>query len=183
MGLNFFNPGARRGVWSTSGPGRFTPAKDPVPILQVAGRDPETVWKGTGKLASTGIGSMDRPVRSDSLYRLSYPPALATYNGASEEHCAPQVFPRILNTAEFTFSCFVTDNVTRRESSSGPEKRVVCYYTNWSVYRPGTAKFTPQNINPYLCTHLVYAFGGLTRENSLRPYDKYQDIEQGALLL
>jgi len=73
--------------------------------------------------------------------------------------------------------------VTRRESSSGPEKRVVCYYTNWSVYRPGTAKFTPQNINPYLCTHLVYAFGGLTRENSLRPYDKYQDIEQGALLL
>jgi len=93
------------------------------------------------------------------------------------------VFPRILNTAEFTFSCFVTDNVTRRESSSGPEKRVVCYYTNWSVYRPGTAKFTPQNINPYLCTHLVYAFGGLTRENSLRPYDKYQDIEQGALLL
>ena len=73
MGLNFFNPGARRGVWSTSGPGRFTPAKDPVPILQVAGRDPETVWKGTGKLASTGIGSMDRPVRSDSLYRLRYP--------------------------------------------------------------------------------------------------------------
>ncbi|XP_069690492.1 uncharacterized protein Cht6 isoform X2 [Periplaneta americana] len=57
--------------------------------------------------------------------------------------------------------------------------RVVCYYTNWSVYRPGTAKFSPQNINPYLCTHLIYAFGGLTRENGLRPYDKYQDIEQG----
>ncbi|PNF23034.1 hypothetical protein B7P43_G09842 [Cryptotermes secundus] len=70
-------------------------------------------------------------------------------------------------------------NVTRRESGSGPQKRVVCYYTNWSVYRPGTAKFSPQNINPYLCTHLIYAFGGLTRENSLRPYDKYQDIEQG----
>ncbi|KAE8738788.1 hypothetical protein FOCC_FOCC015729, partial [Frankliniella occidentalis] len=58
-------------------------------------------------------------------------------------------------------------------------KRVVCYYTNWSVYRPGTAKFSPQNINPYLCTHLIYAFGGLTRENGIRAYDKYQDIEQG----
>lgn len=77
----------------------------------------------------------------------------------------------------------VTDNVTRRESGSGHSKRVVCYYTNWSVYRPGTAKFSPQNINPYLCTHLIYAFGGLTRENSLRPYDKYQDIEQGMSLL
>jgi hypothetical protein len=76
-----------------------------------------------------------------------------------------------------------TDNVTRRESGSGSSKRVVCYYTNWSVYRPGTAKFSPQNINPYLCTHLIYAFGGLTRDNSLRPYDKYQDIEQGTSLL
>ncbi|XP_058064495.1 mucin-2-like [Anopheles bellator] len=57
--------------------------------------------------------------------------------------------------------------------------RVVCYYTNWSVYRPGTAKFTPQNINPYLCTHLIYSFGGFTKENNLKPYDKYQDIEQG----
>ncbi|XP_050684212.1 mucin-5AC [Leptidea sinapis] len=57
--------------------------------------------------------------------------------------------------------------------------RVVCYYTNWSVYRPGTAKFNPQNINPYLCTHLVYAFGGFTKDNTLKPFDKYQDIEKG----
>ncbi|XP_051162788.1 uncharacterized protein LOC127282535 isoform X2 [Leptopilina boulardi] len=59
------------------------------------------------------------------------------------------------------------------------EKRVVCYYTNWSVYRPGTAKFSPQNINPYLCTHLIYAFGGFTKDNTLKPFDKYQDIEKG----
>ncbi|XP_022207565.2 serine-rich adhesin for platelets [Nilaparvata lugens] len=63
--------------------------------------------------------------------------------------------------------------------AAGEDKRVVCYYTNWSVYRPGTAKFSPQNINPYLCTHLIYAFGGLDKDNGLRPYDKYQDIEQG----
>ncbi|CAG9799340.1 unnamed protein product [Chironomus riparius] len=59
------------------------------------------------------------------------------------------------------------------------EPRVVCYYTNWSVYRPGTAKFNPQNINPYLCTHLIYSFGGFTKDNQLKPFDKYQDIEQG----
>lgn len=75
------------------------------------------------------------------------------------------------NTLQFT------DDIQKRESSN--QKKVVCYYTNWSVYRPGTAKFSPQNINPYLCTHLIYAFGGLDKENGLRPYDKYQDIEQG----
>ncbi|XP_054010820.1 mucin-2-like [Hylaeus anthracinus] len=59
------------------------------------------------------------------------------------------------------------------------ERKVVCYYTNWSIYRPGTAKFSPQNINPYLCTHLIYAFGGFTKDNALKPFDKYQDIEKG----
>ncbi|XP_043513826.1 mucin-5AC-like isoform X1 [Frieseomelitta varia] len=59
------------------------------------------------------------------------------------------------------------------------ERKIVCYYTNWSIYRPGTAKFSPQNINPYLCTHLIYAFGGFTKDNALKPFDKYQDIEKG----
>lgn len=74
----------------------------------------------------------------------------------------------------------ITDNVEKRDNNNN-QKKVVCYYTNWSVYRPGTAKFSPQNINPYLCTHLIYAFGGLDKENGLRPYDKYQDIEQGKI--
>ncbi|KAL5275105.1 Cht6 family protein [Megaselia abdita] len=72
--------------------------------------------------------------------------------------------------------CLFSQPTTTHTSEGG---RVVCYYTNWSVYRPGTAKFSPQNINPYLCTHLIYAFGGFTKDNTLKPFDKYQDIEQG----
>jgi hypothetical protein len=34
--LPFRDLGARRGVWSASRPGRFTPGKDPVPIVQEA---------------------------------------------------------------------------------------------------------------------------------------------------
>lgn len=69
--------------------------------------------------------------------------------------------------------------ITLGTPASSSEPRVVCYYTNWSVYRPGTARFNPQNINPYLCTHLIYAFGGFTKDNTLKPFDKYQDIEKG----
>ena len=58
-------------------------------------------------------------------------------------------------------------------------KRVVCYFANWAVYRQGTGKFSPQNINPYLCTHLIYAFGGLGKDDTIQPFDKYQDIEKG----
>ena len=32
----------------------------------------------------------------------------------------------------------------------------VCYYTNWSQYRPGAGKFRPENIDPRLFTHLMY---------------------------
>ena len=61
------------GGWSTPRPGRFTPGKDPVPIVYEAGWDPGPDWAGAENLAPTGILSPDRPARSDSLYRLRYP--------------------------------------------------------------------------------------------------------------
>ncbi|XP_076345267.1 uncharacterized protein LOC143244460 isoform X2 [Tachypleus tridentatus] len=57
--------------------------------------------------------------------------------------------------------------------------KLVCYYANWAVYRPGLAKFTPENINPHLCTHLIYAFAGFGKDYELKPSDWYNDIEQG----
>merc|ERR1719367_1122872 len=67
----------------------------------------------------------------------------------------------------------------RQSSQYIDDRKVVCYYANWAVYRQGDAKFTPQNINPYLCTHLIYAFGGLGKDDTLVPFDEYQDIEKG----
>jgi len=51
----------------------FTLEKDPATIVQEAGSAPGPVWTGAVNLASTGIKFPDRPVRSQSLYRLSYP--------------------------------------------------------------------------------------------------------------
>jgi len=74
-----------------------------------------------------------------------------------------------------------TELRNKRQSSEGyiSDRKVVCYYANWAVYRKGNAKYTPQNINPYLCTHLIYAFGGLGKDDSIVPFDEYQDIEKG----
>jgi hypothetical protein len=73
MALLILNLGARRGGWSAPSPGRFTPGKDPVTIVQEAGWAPGPVWTCAKNLAPTGIRSPDRPARSQSLYRLSYP--------------------------------------------------------------------------------------------------------------
>jgi len=47
--------------------------REPVPIVQEAGWAPGQVWTGAENLAFFGIRSPDRPARSESLYRLSYP--------------------------------------------------------------------------------------------------------------
>ena len=49
-----------------------TPGKETVPILQGAGWAPEPVWMD-GKSRPHRDSIPDRPVRSQSLYRLSYP--------------------------------------------------------------------------------------------------------------
>ena len=62
-------------------PATFTPGKDPVPIVQKAGWAPGPVWIVAENLAPTGIRSLDRPARSESLYRLRYPgPYTKLYN-------------------------------------------------------------------------------------------------------
>ena len=60
--------------WSAPRPGRFTPGKDPVSIISEAGWAVGPVWTVVENLAlPTWILSPDRPARSESLYRLSYP--------------------------------------------------------------------------------------------------------------
>ena len=75
IALPFLDYGTRRG-WGVSLTPRplFIPGKDPVPIVQEAGWAPGPVRTGAENLVPTGIWSPDRPARSQSLYRLSYPP-------------------------------------------------------------------------------------------------------------
>ena len=75
IALLFHDHGTRRG-WGVSVTPRplFTSGKDPVPIVQEAGWTPVPVWTGAENLAPTGIRSPDRLARSQSLYRLRYPP-------------------------------------------------------------------------------------------------------------
>lgn len=74
---------------------------------------------------------------------------------------------------------------TTTTTTSTPKPRtpfdpiIVCYLGSWSVYRPSVSKFTPENINPYLCTHIIYAFAGLSSKYELKPFDSYNDITQG----
>ncbi|VDI35464.1 Hypothetical predicted protein, partial [Mytilus galloprovincialis] len=50
----------------------------------------------------------------------------------------------------------------------------VCYFTNWAQYRSGIGKYKANNVDPFLCTHVIYAFAKL-ESNYIRPYE-WNDI-------
>jgi len=60
------------GGWSAPRTSLFTFENDPIPIVQQAGWVPGPIWTSAENLTSTGIGSLDRPVRSELLYQLQY---------------------------------------------------------------------------------------------------------------
>ena len=69
------------GGWSTPRPGRFTPGKDPVPIVQEVGWAPGPVWTVAKISPPPGFDPPTYPARSESLYRLRYPGPLGnTYS-------------------------------------------------------------------------------------------------------
>ncbi|XP_022917654.2 probable chitinase 10 isoform X1 [Onthophagus taurus] len=56
--------------------------------------------------------------------------------------------------------------------------KIVCYFTNWAWYRRGVGKYTPADINPDLCTHIVYGFAVLDYENLIiKPHDSWADFD------
>jgi len=58
-------------------------------------------------------------------------------------------------------------------------KKVVCYWGTWANYRPDGGKFTPEHVDPTLCTHLIYSFAGLDNTTwAITSLDKWMDLEE-----
>ncbi|KAK0161123.1 hypothetical protein PV327_009635 [Microctonus hyperodae] len=62
-------------------------------------------------------------------------------------------------------------------SAGATEKKIVCYFGSWSVYRPGNGKFDISYIDPWRCTHLIYTFVGLSG-NNVKVLDAWQDLAE-----
>jgi len=79
IALFFHDRGTRGWVVSSTPRPHLSPEKDPVPIVQETGWAPGPVWTD-GKSRPHRDSILDRPARSQSLYRLSYRPTMLLYN-------------------------------------------------------------------------------------------------------
>ncbi|XP_059156342.1 chitinase-like protein 3 [Physella acuta] len=74
-----------------------------------------------------------------------------------------------------------TSGLLTRHSSGKPKKHIFCYYGSSANSRPELGKFWPENIDPFLCTHLIFAFVDITEDGTgLRP-NNWNDLGENGL--
>lgn len=67
-----------------------------------------------------------------------------------------------------------------RISVASHDKHVVCYWGTWSTYRKSKGQFTVNNLDPGLCTHIIYSFAGLdTATSKIKSLDPWLDLGDG----
>ncbi|XP_054162596.1 chitinase-3-like protein 1 [Oppia nitens] len=68
-------------------------------------------------------------------------------------------------------------NYAKVINSKDTDYKVVCYWGSWSFYRPNAGQFDPKNIDPKLCTHLMYGFAKLNEEtNKIEAFEPGLDL-------
>ncbi|XP_077295817.1 chitinase-3-like protein 1 [Arctopsyche grandis] len=56
------------------------------------------------------------------------------------------------------------------------ENKVICYYGTWATYRNGNGKCEVKDLNPHICSHLIYGFVGINEDATIRIMDPWLEL-------
>lgn len=76
------------------------------------------------------------------------------------------------------FTLHLTNHITKALNRNTTPMKVVCYYPNWVYYRKGDGKYTVDDIDTSLCTHIIYSFVILDGEKHIiKAHDTWLDTD------
>lgn len=59
--------------------------------------------------------------------------------------------------------------------------KIVCYLEGWANYRQEPMKFNNAKLDPFACTHIIYAFAAIDPHRFfIYPQDEEHDLIQGS---
>lgn len=88
----------------------------------------------------------------------------------------------MINSTRLILLVLLIDASVALSIKQNDDYKIVCYYTNWAQYRNGPAKFFPKDIDPHLCTHIIYSFAKIDKNYELSSFewnDESTDFSQG----
>ena len=50
----------------------------------------------------------------------------------------------------------------------------MCYFPSWAIYIPDNGKFQAKNIDPNICTHVIYSYIGLNPNGAVLILDDWE---------
>lgn len=53
---------------------------------------------------------------------------------------------------------------------------MICYYGSWATYRNGKGKCEVNDLNPHICSHLIYGFVGINADATIRIMDPWLEL-------
>lgn len=138
--------------------------------LQAADCPPELHWNNAAQICDWPAGAKCDPTASEVLPEDENESSISESEIDSLNEVLPPPAPPSTSPKPVTPRPEI-------EPLSGDFK-LVCYFTNWAWYRRGIAKYTPDDIDTRLCTHIVYGFAVLDySELTIRTHDSWADID------
>ncbi|PVD26294.1 hypothetical protein C0Q70_13965 [Pomacea canaliculata] len=85
------------------------------------------------------------------------------------------------NSVESSLPDDTTDGHLTSHEHGEPSKKIFCYFSSSASGRPAIGKFWPEHIDPFLCTHVIFAFVDISKDGKGLLPNNWNDLGEYGL--
>uniref|UniRef100_A0A182K0A3 GH18 domain-containing protein n=1 Tax=Anopheles christyi TaxID=43041 RepID=A0A182K0A3_9DIPT len=120
-----------------------------------------------------------RPITTTSTTTYRTTTTTTTAKPTQKLVCPASGFLRDPNNCAQFYQCYPGLPIQENWLLRCPSDKVFCFFDNKATYLVGDGKVTIEDINPNLCTHIVYSSISLTSTGKIQLLDSYTDVTNG----
>lgn len=115
----------------------------------------ESAYKKRANFTATGFDDLGE---ASQYAFIIVPVKVPSSQIQAEQFLSKNMTKMTTTTSKSKITMKIKDPKERVDKKKRIPYKKVCYVTSWSQYRPKPGYFIPEYIDPFLCTHIIYAF-------------------------